>query len=168
MSGRIDLGARLGPALTACIGVTTRGVRAYTRYARGARPATTPGADVRALRYHIDRVRGAQSLRYPDPEPLDDVHKRRVDDVLFGPGQGSDLLMIGEVSRAVCPPALTPVRPDFLTRCPARPAKGHLSFLTTTRRISNERLNARKSEHSMGSGRDVPHPSGVRGDPGSN
>ena len=28
MSGRIDLGARLGPALTACIGVTTRGVRA--------------------------------------------------------------------------------------------------------------------------------------------
>ena len=28
MSGRIDLGARLGPVLTACIGVTTRGVRA--------------------------------------------------------------------------------------------------------------------------------------------
>jgi hypothetical protein len=26
VSGRIDLGARLGPALTACIGVTTRGV----------------------------------------------------------------------------------------------------------------------------------------------
>ena len=26
MSGRIDLGAHLGPALTACIGVTTRGV----------------------------------------------------------------------------------------------------------------------------------------------
>jgi hypothetical protein len=26
-SGRIDLGARLGPALTACIGVSTRGVR---------------------------------------------------------------------------------------------------------------------------------------------
>jgi hypothetical protein len=28
VSGRIDLGARLGPALTACIGVTARGVRA--------------------------------------------------------------------------------------------------------------------------------------------
>jgi hypothetical protein len=28
VSNRIDLGARLGPALTACIGVTTRGVRA--------------------------------------------------------------------------------------------------------------------------------------------
>jgi len=28
VSGRIDLGARLGPVLTACIGVTTRGVRA--------------------------------------------------------------------------------------------------------------------------------------------
>jgi hypothetical protein len=28
VSGKIDLGARLGPALTACIGVTTRGVRA--------------------------------------------------------------------------------------------------------------------------------------------
>jgi hypothetical protein len=28
VSGRIDLGACLGPALTACIGVTSRGVRA--------------------------------------------------------------------------------------------------------------------------------------------
>jgi hypothetical protein len=28
VSGRIDLGARLGPALTACTGVTARGVRA--------------------------------------------------------------------------------------------------------------------------------------------
>jgi hypothetical protein len=31
MSGRIDLGARLGLALTACIGITTRGVRAAHR-----------------------------------------------------------------------------------------------------------------------------------------
>jgi hypothetical protein len=30
-SGRIDLGARLGPEMTACIGVTTRGVRASHR-----------------------------------------------------------------------------------------------------------------------------------------
>ena len=37
VSGRIDLGARLGPALTACIGVTTRGVRAAHTYAQGAR-----------------------------------------------------------------------------------------------------------------------------------
>ena len=44
VSGRIDLGARLGPALTACIGVTTRGVRAVTRYAQGARTATTAQA----------------------------------------------------------------------------------------------------------------------------
>src|ERR1039458_40680 len=29
-------------------------------------------------------------------------------------------------------PDLTPVRPDSLTPCPARPAEGRLSFLTTT------------------------------------
>jgi hypothetical protein len=33
-------------------------------------------------------------------------------------------------------PDLTPVRPDSLTRCPARPAEGRLSFLTTTGGIS--------------------------------
>jgi len=48
---------------------------------------------------------GAQSLRYPDPEPLDDVHERRLDDVRLEPRQGSDLLMIGEVS-ARCLPRL--------------------------------------------------------------
>jgi hypothetical protein len=38
MSPRIDLGAGLELALTACIGVTTRGIRAaHTRYAQGAR-----------------------------------------------------------------------------------------------------------------------------------
>ena len=39
VSGSIDLGARAGPALTACIGVTTRGVRAVTPDALGARRA---------------------------------------------------------------------------------------------------------------------------------
>ncbi len=29
--------------------------------------------------------RGAQPLRYLDPEPLDDVHERRLDDVRLGP-----------------------------------------------------------------------------------
>ncbi len=47
--------------------------------------------------------RGAQSLLHPDPEPLDDVHERRVDDVRFGPRQGSDLLMIGDVSARCLP-----------------------------------------------------------------
>jgi hypothetical protein len=48
--------------------------------------------------------RGAQSLWYPDPGSLDDVHERRVD-VRFGPRQGSDLPMIGDVS-ARCLPRL--------------------------------------------------------------
>ncbi len=47
--------------------------------------------------------RGARSLLYPDPEPLDDVHERRVDDVRLGPHQGSDLLMIDHVSGRCLP-----------------------------------------------------------------
>lgn len=39
---------------------------------------TTPGADIRAFGTHDRTVlRCAQSLRHPDPEPLDDVHERR-------------------------------------------------------------------------------------------
>ena len=42
MSGRIDLEARLGPALTACIGVTTRGVlAAHFEPRRRRRPVRT-------------------------------------------------------------------------------------------------------------------------------
>ena len=40
--GRIDLGARLGPVLTACIGVTTRGVQAS--HVTHRVPATTAQA----------------------------------------------------------------------------------------------------------------------------
>ena len=64
VSGRIDLGARLGPALTACIGVTTRGVRASHPDAQGARrPATPPGADVRAFRHSRSRKLGEERLQ---------------------------------------------------------------------------------------------------------
>ncbi len=52
MSGRIDLGARLGPAQTACMGVTTRGVRAVT-----ADVSTLPGVmeDLRQ-RFGVGRI----------------------------------------------------------------------------------------------------------------
>ncbi len=86
MSSRIDLGACLGLVLTACIGVTTRGVRA----SHGMH--MVPGRRRRQVRTfeHCDThdrtvFCGAQSLRYPDPEPLDDVHERRPDDVRLGP-----------------------------------------------------------------------------------
>ena len=86
-----------------------------TRYAQGAsRPATTPGADVRALRYsRSHRVSLSAVATVPDPEPLDDVYDQRVDDIRLGPCQGSDLPMIGHVFAALsATPASTPVRPD--------------------------------------------------------
>ncbi len=46
---RIDLGARLGPVMTACIGVATRGVQVPHTFSTECQTgATTPGADVRA------------------------------------------------------------------------------------------------------------------------
>ena len=62
-SGKIDLGARLGPVLTACIGVTTRGVRASHSRHRVPGPATPPGADVRALRHSRSRKLGEERLQ---------------------------------------------------------------------------------------------------------
>ena len=49
VSDRIDLGARLGPVMTACIGVATRGVQVPHTFSTECQTgATTPGADVRA------------------------------------------------------------------------------------------------------------------------
>jgi hypothetical protein len=120
VSGRIDLGARLGPALTACIGVTTRGVRAS--HGMHGVPGGRRRRQVRTFE-HCDThdrtvFRGAQSLRYPDPEPLDDAHERRLDDVRLGPRQGSDLLKIGDVSARSLPrlPNACPARfPDTVS-----------------------------------------------------
>ena len=120
VSGRIDLGARLGPALTACIGVTTRGVRAS--HGMHGVPGGRRRRQVRTLE-HCDThdrtvFRGAQSLRYPDPEPLDDAHERRLDDVRLGPRQGSDLLKIGDASARSLPrlPNACPARfPDTVS-----------------------------------------------------
>ena len=122
MSGRIDLGARLGPALTAYIGATSRGVRASHTHGMHGGPGGRRRRQVRTFE-HCDThdrtvFRGAQSLRYPDPEPLDDAHERRLDDVRLGPRQGSDLLKIGDVSARSLPrlPNACPARfPDTVS-----------------------------------------------------
>jgi len=84
--------------------VTTRGVRAAHGMHR------VPGQRRRQARTFErcdthDRTvfREARSLKYPDPEPLDNVHERHVDDVRFGPCQGSDLPIIGDVSARCLP-----------------------------------------------------------------
>ena len=85
-SDRIDLGARLGPLLTACNGVTTRGVRAAHVTHRGARrPATTPGR--RAWRPRAAAPRRARRGRWRRDEPS------------LGPQSAS-----GGLRRAVPPP----------------------------------------------------------------
>jgi len=105
---------------TACIGVTTRGVRGVTRYARGARPATAPGADVRALAILTIAPCFAERSHYGTrtPNRLTTLHERRLDDVRLGPRQGSDLPIIGDVSARSLPrlPNACPARfPDTVS-----------------------------------------------------
>jgi hypothetical protein len=96
-----------------------KGRPSITRYARGASRRRRQVRTFEHCDTHDRTVfRGAQSLRYPDPEPLDDAHERRLDDVRLGPRQGSDLLKIGDVSARSLPrlPNACPARfPDTVS-----------------------------------------------------
>jgi hypothetical protein len=73
--------------MTAYIGVTTRGVQGPhgMHMVPGGRRRRQVRTFERCDTHDRTVFCGAQSLPYPDPEPLDDVHERRPDDVRLGP-----------------------------------------------------------------------------------